>query len=201
MNSRASRRRRSSPASRSVLRSVKWTVLAPGNTIFPWAPRTPSARTTASVTKSRYLISSTRRLLADHSTSAIVERLRRQSWSLERRSFRRRPRLGETSRPEPVEVYGVASFYPMFHLRPIGRHVISVCRNISCDLRGAEEIVQRACVVTSARVGESSDDGRFYLETVECQGACADAPMMVVDGTYHENLESDDVDRIIGGLE
>jgi len=102
---------------------------------------------------------------------------------------------------EPVEIYGVASFYPMFRLRPIGRHVVSVCRNISCDLRGADEIVQRACAVTSARVGESSDDGRFYLETVECQGACADAPMMVVDGTYHENLESDDVERILRGLE
>jgi NADH-quinone oxidoreductase subunit E len=89
----------------------------------------------------------------------------------------------------------------MFHLKPVGRHVVSVCRNISCDLRGADEIVRRACDVTGARVGESSGDGRFYVETVECQGACADAPMMVVDGEYHENLASDDVDKILGGLE
>lgn len=102
---------------------------------------------------------------------------------------------------EPVEVYGVASFYPMFRLKPIGRHVVSVCRNISCDLRGADDIVRRACDVTGARVGESSDDGRFFVETVECQGACADAPMMVVDGVYHENLASDDVEGILGGLE
>ncbi len=102
---------------------------------------------------------------------------------------------------EPVEVYGVASFYPMFHLRPVGTHVVSVCHNISCDLRGAEDIVERACRVSGARVGETSADGKFYVERVECQGACTDAPMMVVDGEYHENLAPDDVDGILGGLE
>jgi NADH-quinone oxidoreductase subunit E len=101
---------------------------------------------------------------------------------------------------EPVEVYGVASFYPMFHLRPVGKHVVSICRNISCDLRGAEEIVERACAKTGAREGENSADGRFHVETVECQGACSAAPMMVVDGVFHENLAPADVDRILGGL-
>ena len=101
---------------------------------------------------------------------------------------------------EPVEVFGVASFYPMFFLKPTNRHVVSVCRNISCDLRGADDIVERACRVTGAGVGGNSEDGRFFLETVECQGGCANAPMMVVDGTYHEDLEPDDVDRILGGL-
>ena len=102
---------------------------------------------------------------------------------------------------EPVEVYGVASFYPMFHMRPVGRHVVGVCRNVSCDLRGAPEILARAAAVTGAAVGGTSPDGRFSLETLECQGACCDAPMMVVDGVYHEGLEPDDVDRILGGLE
>jgi len=102
---------------------------------------------------------------------------------------------------EPVEVWGVASFYPMFFLSPVGRHVVSVCRNLSCDLRGARSIVERVCARTGAGVGERSPDGKFYVETVECQGACTAAPMMVVDGVYHESLEEHDVDRILGGLE
>lgn len=102
---------------------------------------------------------------------------------------------------EPVDVYGVASFYPMFHLSPIGRHVVSICRNVSCDLRGADEIVERACAVTGARVGQTSADGKFYVETVECQGACTAAPMLVLDGVYHEDLRPADVDRILGAME
>ena len=101
---------------------------------------------------------------------------------------------------EPVEVYGVASFYPMFHLRPTGEHVVSVCHNISCDLRGAEDILDRVCSVTGASAGESSADKKFFVERVECQGSCTTAPMMVVDGKFHENLEPSDVERILGGL-
>ncbi len=102
---------------------------------------------------------------------------------------------------EPVDVYGVASFYPMFHLQPVGKHVVSVCRNISCDLRGAQEIIERVCRRSGAKVGESSKDGSFYVETVECQGACTNAPMMVVDGEYHEDLDTEAVDRILGGIQ
>ena len=101
---------------------------------------------------------------------------------------------------EPVEVYAVASFYPMFYLQPVGKHVVGVCRNLSCDLRGAQDIVARASQVTGAPVGANSDDGGFHLEVLECQGGCANAPMMVVDGVYHEDLAPDDVDRILGDL-
>jgi NADH-quinone oxidoreductase subunit E len=101
---------------------------------------------------------------------------------------------------EPVEVYGVASFYPMFHLKPVGAHVLSICRNISCDLRGADEIVSRVCARTGASVGGNSADSRFYVETVECQGACTAAPMMVVDGVFHEDLDEAAVDRILEEL-
>ena len=68
------------------------------------------------------------------------------------------------------------------------------------DLRGAQEILSRAVAATGAEVGGSSEDGRFTLETLECQGACCEAPMMVVDGVYHENLEPAAVDEILGGL-
>ncbi len=101
---------------------------------------------------------------------------------------------------EPVEVYGVVSFYPMFRLRPPGRHVVSVCHNVSCDLRGARDVLARVCAVTGAEKGATSPDGKFTVVTVECQGACANAPMFDLDGTYHEDLTLDDVERILGGL-
>lgn len=98
---------------------------------------------------------------------------------------------------EPVEVFGVASFYPMFHLRPVGRHLVSVCHNISCALRGAEDVLREACRVTGARPGAVSPDGRFTVERVECQGACTAGPMLVLDGTFHENLVPADVARVL----
>lgn len=101
---------------------------------------------------------------------------------------------------EPVEVFSVASFYPMFFLKPVGKHIVSVCRNISCDLRGSTEILETVCQVTGATAGGSSPDGQFYVEHVECQGGCANAPMMVVDGIYHEDLSPDKAAAILGGL-
>ncbi len=101
---------------------------------------------------------------------------------------------------EPVEVFGVASFYPMFHLRPIGRHVVGVCHNIACELRGAEEILHAACRVTGSKPGGTSADGRFSVVRVECQGACTAAPMLVLDGAFHENLAPADVERVLGGV-
>jgi NADH-quinone oxidoreductase subunit E len=101
---------------------------------------------------------------------------------------------------EPVEVFGVASFYPMFHLQPVGKHVVSVCHNISCDLRGADEIVEEACRITNAPLHGTSPDGRFTVHTVECQGACANAPMFDLDGVYHEDLDREKVRRILGDL-
>jgi NADH-quinone oxidoreductase subunit E len=101
---------------------------------------------------------------------------------------------------EPVEVYGVVSFYPMFRLTPPGEHLISVCHNISCALRGADDILLHVCKLTGAKVHGTSPDGRFTVETVECQGACANAPMFDLDGVYHQDLDSAKVERILGGL-
>lgn len=101
---------------------------------------------------------------------------------------------------EPVEVFGVASFYPMFHLRPVGKHVVGVCHNIACELRGAEEILATACRVTGAKPGRVSADGRFTVTRVECQGACTAAPMLVLDGAFHENLTPDSAAKLLGGV-
>jgi NADH-quinone oxidoreductase subunit E len=102
---------------------------------------------------------------------------------------------------EPVEVFGVASFYPMFQLRPTGKHMVGVCHNLPCALRGAEDILASACRVTGASPGQVSEDGRYSVMRVECQGACTAAPMMVVDGIYHENLTDAAVERLLGGKE
>ena len=98
---------------------------------------------------------------------------------------------------EPVEVFGVASFYPMFHMTPVGKHVVSVCHNVSCDLRGAEEIAREVCRITGAPIGGTSPDGRFTVHMVECQGACANAPMFDLDGVYYEDLDVEKVDEIL----
>lgn len=101
---------------------------------------------------------------------------------------------------EPVEVYGVASFYPMFHLKPVGKHMVSVCHNISCELRGATEIMEHVCRVTGAKPYGTSPDGKFTVWPVECQGACANAPMIDLDGVYHEDLTPEKVEKILGGV-
>ncbi len=102
---------------------------------------------------------------------------------------------------EPVEVFGVVTFYPMFRTRPRGRHLINICHNISCDLRGAERVIEKVCELTGAHVGGASPDGRFQVATVECQGACTAAPMFEMDGTFHENLDDAAIERILGGVQ
>lgn len=101
---------------------------------------------------------------------------------------------------EPVEVYGVASFYPMFHMRPVGKHVVGVCHNVSCALRGAEELLAKVTEVTGCEVNGVSPDGKFTVKRLECQGACTSAPMFDLDGAYYENLTVNDVERILGGV-
>ena len=100
---------------------------------------------------------------------------------------------------DPVEVYGVASFYPMFRLSPPGKRVISVCHNIACHLRGAQDLVQQIQDKTGAHPHGTSPDGEWTLETVECQGACANAPMVDLDGVYYEDLDEAKLGKILAG--
>ena len=97
-----------------------------------------------------------------------------------------------------IAVYEVASFYSMFETKPVGRHSISVCTNISCMLCGGENILAHVEKRLGIRVGESTPDGRFYLKKEEeCLAACCGAPMMMVDHKYHENLTPAKVDEIL----
>ena len=104
-------------------------------------------------------------------------------------------------RLEPIKVYEVATFYSMFETRPVGRHSISVCTNISCMLRGADDIVAYIEKKLGIKTGESTPDGRCYLKREEeCLAACAGGPMMMIDHKYYENLTPEKVDKILEGL-
>ena len=99
-------------------------------------------------------------------------------------------------------VYEVASFYSMLETKPVGRHNIAVCTNISCMLRGSDEVVAHLQQRLGIRLGESTADGRFYLkQEEECLAACCGAPMMQVDHVYHEHLTIEKIDQILDSLE
>jgi len=101
-----------------------------------------------------------------------------------------------------IQVYEVATFYSMFQTMPVGRHNVAICTNVSCMLRGAEDLVAHVEDKLGIKVGESTADGRIYLKREEeCLAACCGAPMMMVDHKYHENLSKQKVDQILDGLE
>jgi NADH-quinone oxidoreductase subunit E len=101
-----------------------------------------------------------------------------------------------------IQVYEVATFYSMFQTQPVGRHNVAICTNVSCMLRGADDIVAQVEEKLGIKLGESTEDGRIYLKKEEeCLAACCGAPMMMVDHKYHENLTPEMVDDILDGLE
>jgi NADH-quinone oxidoreductase subunit E len=101
----------------------------------------------------------------------------------------------------PIQVYEVASFYSMFEMHPCGRHHVSVCTNISCMLRGGEEMEGYVEKKLGIRTGQSTPDGRIFLKREEeCLAACTGAPMMMVDHIYHEHLTHEKIDQILDAL-
>jgi len=101
----------------------------------------------------------------------------------------------------PIQVYEVASFYSMFETKPCGRVHVSVCTNISCMLRGSDEIVAAVEKHLGIKTGESTPDGRIYLKREEeCLAACNNAPMMMVDHVYHENLTPESALRVLDAV-
>ena len=101
----------------------------------------------------------------------------------------------------PIQVYEVASFYSMFEIHPCGRHHVSICTNISCMLRGGEELFEHAQRKLGIRGNQSTPDGRIFLKREEeCLAACTGAPMMMVDHVFHENLTPEKLDAILDGL-
>jgi len=102
----------------------------------------------------------------------------------------------------PVWAYEVASFYSMLDTSPVGKHKVNICTNISCWLNGAEDLVSHVEKKLGIGLGETTEDNRITLIVEEeCLAACCGAPMMVVDGHYHENLDTNKVDEILDGLD
>ena len=100
-----------------------------------------------------------------------------------------------------IKVLEIATFYSMFSLNPIGKNVISVCTNVSCMLRGSDEILTYLEKKLKIKVGESTKDNKFYLKNeMECLAACNGAPMMQVNHINHENLTFERIDDILDGL-
>ncbi|MGD8588158.1 MAG: NADH-quinone oxidoreductase subunit NuoE [Chromatiales bacterium] len=101
----------------------------------------------------------------------------------------------------PIAVYEVATFYSMYELKPVGKHKICVCTNVSCMINDSDRIVEHLERKLGIRLGQTTEDGRFTLKEVECLGACGGAPMLQIGKQYYENLTPEIVDSILDGLE
>lgn len=100
-----------------------------------------------------------------------------------------------------IQVYEVATFYSMFETKPAGRLHVSVCTNIACMLCGSDKIVEHIEKRLGIKTGESTPDGKFFLKREEeCLAACNNAPMMMIDHVYYENLTPEKVDQVLESL-
>jgi NADH-quinone oxidoreductase E subunit len=100
-----------------------------------------------------------------------------------------------------ARVYGVATFYTMLNMKPIGRYHIQVCRTLPCALKGAEDITVILKSRLGIQVGETTPNGKFTLSEVECLASCGTAPMMQINDDYYENLSAERVTAILQSLE
>jgi NADH-quinone oxidoreductase subunit E len=98
---------------------------------------------------------------------------------------------------DPIEAYEVATFYSMYNLQPVGKHVFEVCQTGPCMLNGSDNIINYIKTKLNIGVGETTEDRMFTLKTVECLGACGYAPMMQLGDHYREHLTTEKVDAII----
>jgi NADH-quinone oxidoreductase subunit E len=108
--------------------------------------------------------------------------------------------LAELFELEPVQVWEVLTFYNMFYTEPQGRHHVYFCTNLPCSLRGGRTLLKAVEARLGIHAGETTPDGRITLGHEECLGSCGTAPVVRVDGDYHENLELADVLRLLEGL-
>jgi NADH-quinone oxidoreductase E subunit len=100
----------------------------------------------------------------------------------------------------PAFCEAVASFYDMFHLKPVGRHLVEVCTNVSCALVGAQQVLENFEQELGVRAGETSDDGEVTLRAIECLGGCGWATIVSVDHHYRTHVRPDDVPSILEEL-
>ena len=99
------------------------------------------------------------------------------------------------------QLYSLATFYKCFSLVPKGKHEIQVCMGTACHVRGAPRILDKVCQGLQVAPGQTTGDGEFSLETVNCVGACALGPLVVLDGKYHGKLTLNKINRLLGGYD
>lgn len=99
-----------------------------------------------------------------------------------------------------AHVKGVATFYTMYFKKPMGRHHVQVCTNVSCMLRGGEQLLQHVMQRLNVRNNEATADGLFSLEEVECMGACGGAPMVAINETFYESITTEELDRLLASI-
>ncbi len=102
---------------------------------------------------------------------------------------------------KPIKVREVVSFYTMINRKPVGKYHIQVCSNLSCTLMGAEKLIEYLTEKLGIRPGETTPDQRFTLTTVECLGACEQAPSMMINFEYYGDLNRKKIDEILDKLE
>lgn len=108
--------------------------------------------------------------------------------------------VAEALEVTPAYCHAVASFYDMFHLAPVGRHMVEVCTNVSCALVGAQQVLEAFERELGLRAGETTEDGEVTLRTVECYGGCGWGTVVAVDHRYREPVRPEDVPGIVRGL-
>jgi NADH-quinone oxidoreductase E subunit len=99
-----------------------------------------------------------------------------------------------------AHVKGVATFYTMYFKKPMGKHHVQVCTNVSCMLRGGEQLLHHVMHRLNVRNNEATADGVFSLEEVECMGACGGAPMVAINEQFYENISQEELDRLLSSL-
>lgn len=99
-----------------------------------------------------------------------------------------------------AQVREVASFYTMYNLKPVGKYHLKICTNVACCLRGGDELVDHCERKFGIKVGETTPDRKFTLNEEECLGACVSAPAMMLNNEYHEDLDTQKLDRILTQL-
>lgn len=109
-------------------------------------------------------------------------------------------RVAEVLEVPLIEVFRLANFYKAFSLTPRGRHLVTVCTGTACQVQGAPRFVDELLGQLKVKPGETTEDGGFTVETVNCLGACALAPLIIIDGQYHGNMTPSKLRMTVEGI-
>ncbi|MEZ5178083.1 MAG: NAD(P)H-dependent oxidoreductase subunit E [Acidimicrobiales bacterium] len=108
--------------------------------------------------------------------------------------------IAELTGTTPVQVLGTCSFYEMFKREPVGRYLVNICTNISCQIMGGEELLHHAEHVLGIKAGSTTPDGLFTIEDVECIAACTEAPCLQVNYRYFHKISNEEFDEVVADL-